>query len=305
MPDAGRNAGVDLYEVTEGDQLYQIMQRHYGRAQFWGMKDVLMQDFLAVNPAITDINRIYPGQVVALPVPMCLDPTSHRPEFRPEHVSEIAQATKRLGQADTVTKLILKSYSSMSPATDGAQGIYKLLETSAQKAVNNIRGIETIYGDYKAGTMKKSTYFKQRGVVLDATDRNLGILNRQLGRTTPTRRLLRMDPRTGVRAASVEKATSSIASLGKRAKIGGGILTLAQIGVAAHDYTNADTQREKTRIVLGTSGSILASGAAAVLFVAAVGTPVGWLAIGGIALTTAVAGSGGQWAGEALADVLD
>ena len=58
---------IGFYQVQSGDQLYQILRSHYGSAGFLRDRAAVTRLVVENNPQISDIDRIYPNQIIVLP----------------------------------------------------------------------------------------------------------------------------------------------------------------------------------------------------------------------------------------------
>lgn len=277
--------------VRPGDQLYQVLRAHYGDAAFFADQDGLVGQVQSVNPQITDINMIFPNQVIALPSVGPADPIADVPQSVLVHSGEMCRAIS--GSApETFDAVKLMEQVGLGGAT--MMGSYFSEGQKALKAgLGNVQQVESFYQKYKAGEMTKGQYDYARRKMLDATDQRMGIFKGRSIGPAPARELFRIKPRSADPFINYKTNITKLNTGMAKVKVGGGLLTIAQAGYTVQQIHTADDNRKRTGLVLETVGSAAGGMAAGALAVLVIGTPVGWTALLVVGAVSVIGGAGG------------
>lgn len=304
-----RNNSQDLdnatiHQVQHGDELFRIVREHYGHGAFLNDKQGIVDAVTSNNPHIRDIDRIYPGQLIALP--SIVGDRKAMPAFTPLQNRCTQEVVGELSLTTGITRSILSGIAntpSVAPSLDAAGGIYGAFHKAASDAVKNVDELNRLYSDYRQQSISKGAYDYRRIKIINAMDKNLGgfrthaFSKNPLDKVKSSREILRFS--TSGKGAT-QSMTNGISRLNKtvsRVKVGGVLLIGLQLASATTRLREAQTSQQKTAVVTETGGSIIGGIAAGALFAMAVGTPVGWVGLAGVAIAGT---AGGFLGGEAL-----
>lgn len=283
---------VALYTIRPGDQLFAIMRNHYGNAAFMEDRTALVERVQKNNPHIPNINMIFPGQVVALP-----DITTVGDEIpllsQPEREAT-AHVCREIEHVDPATRGIMPIFDSEKVLSATGGGYIKFVEDATSNAIGDVKRVGLSYYQMKAGTITRNQYNHVRNVALKNADAKLGPLRAGFTPGKTAHQAIRIRPNDAVRTAAVLDEIKMLDRTMRLAKGGAVILQIANIANTANQVHNAQSNQERTVIVLDTVATLAGGAAGTAIAVALVGTPVGWLAIAGIA----AAGIAGSFAGE-------
>lgn len=302
----------DFYMVRAGDQLYKIMRRHYGDSIFLNNQKALLADVISQNGNITDPDLIFPGQTIALPVRSTHASRNDSKPISQAVITQMANTCQALNTCDPLALQFANTLNSMANQTNLVGGSFSGLQAAGQNAATQYAAssakVTDLYKQYKSGRLSKHHYYKNRSLILNATDKSQSILRQRFSPPTPTTRLLRMSANEVRRTTNINRIIAPYEKLAARAKIGGGILTLATVGVSAVRYSNAETPSEKTVIVTETVGSLaggIAGAAVGTMVVAAlVSNPAGWVVLVGVAVGSVAGSMTGGASGNALGNAM-
>ena len=293
-----------IHEVQHGDELFRIVRNHYGHGAFLNDKQRIMEAVASNNPHIRDIDRIFPGQLIALPA---IGPEQgSMPIFSPSQGRRSREVIEELSRTNNTTRSVLSGVAntpSIGMGLDAAGGVYKAFETAAKNAVKDVDKLNRLHAGFKNGSMTKGAYDYRRVKIINAMDKNLGgfrthaFAKNPIDKVKSSREILRFS--TSGKGAT-QAMTSGIGRLNNtlsRVRGGGGVLLGLQVASASVRLNEAQTSQQKTAVVTETGGAVLGSFAAGALFAVAVGTPVGWVGLAGVAIAGTL---GGYLGGEAL-----
>lgn len=305
--------GYDFYRIKPGDQIYRIMREHYGDTVFLAEKDRLVEEVKALNKSIPDLDTIYPGRVLHLPV---RNTANRSTQASPATVAQLCEMSRQLERVDPLLLDYLTALKQFDPVLNGIGGTYEGLERFASRAAQDyaarVNAITDTYADYKAQRISYSKYYKGRRLILDATDKKFGILRSGLQSPKPTTSILHMSAHQATHAQNLNEILKPAKGMMSRAKMGGGILTLASVGVASYTLYHAESVQDKTIIIAETAAGAAGSYYGAIGGIALVGflvsNPAGWTILVGAAVGGALAGSASSYlvgeAGERIFDNL-
>lgn len=289
---------ASIYKVSNGDTLFGILKGHYGHAGFEENRQEIVTSVLSNNPRITDIDLIFPGQLIVVPDVRASD--SARLELEPAQKQRSKEVTTELEGAGDVAHGLLMDLagSGTFKGSLGAGGaVYSSFESAARKAVSDHKMLEELYKKFKADEgLTRNQYNYQRRKIINAMDKNLGAYRDPIFRdkltqkALPTRRIMQFNTNGKGPTDGMIKAASKLSRGTMRLRVGGGILSVASVGLAGYEAYHTENKRERVGILLDAGGS-LAGGLIAGAAVAAMFTPVGWIGIAGIAVAGSVAGS--------------
>lgn len=295
-----------FYEVKPGDQLFKILRDAYGTGEFLDRKNEMVQFVLANNPGIKDINRIYPGQIIMLPL-------HEDPDRRVCSVVQLppvadATAVEKLGLIPST----LKRMSGEGRALAGTFGVQTLqnggttfidaVGKSVTKAIPELRRIPLEYFRKEAGTSTVGRYNYVRSKSIRTIESKLGFLEPLVFNTKKATEVLRVDRHAPNRIHQYVKTLDGFERIGKVAKYakygGGAVLKAIDIGVAVDKYRMAEKKEDKIGIVADWAGSV----GTALAFSLLVATPVGWTGLVVVAVAAAAASMAGGAVVETLAE---
>lgn len=321
--------GFDVYNVTPGDQLFQIMSDHYGRGRFLEKKEILLRHVRQANPHIPNIDLIFPDQSVALPIYLGNEIVEAQPVLTEPVSARVGQVCRVFQGADAQTTGVLQTLNDFAiGANDFASGYADYLKDngnalnvlgtsysavgSRAKAAASAYAMRTgevaaSYRLYKQGAITKGAYDYQRRLILDATDRQFGVLRKTVGSTVgkgpaATRSVFRMSMNETKVLQSSDDTMRLAKGVSSRAKIAGRAFIGLTVAVAAVQAVNAETPRESTIIVAEAAGNVGATLAAGVVTALLISNPVGWTACIGIAAISMGAGMLGGEMGKAIGE---
>lgn len=293
-----------IHEVKHGDELFRIVREHYGHGTFLNDKQAIMDAIASNNPHIRDIDRIYPGQLIALPD---IDGSRQSlPVFTPSQNRHAQDLIEELSCTNEITRSVLTGLAntpSVSPSLGAVGGVYGAFQKAATDAVKYVEKLNRLYSSFKQGDITKGAYDYRRVKIINAMDKNLGgfrthaFSKNPIDKVKSSREILRFS--TSGKGAT-QSMTLGISRLNKtiaRVRAGGILLIGLQLAGAATRLKQAQTSQQKTAIVTETSGSLIGGIAAGALFALAVGTPVGWVGLAGVAI---VGTAGGMIGGEVM-----
>lgn len=304
-----RNNSQDLdkatiHQVQHGDELFRIVREHYGHGAFLNDKQGIVDAVTSNNPHIRDIDQIYPGQLIALP--SIVGDRKAMPAFTPLQNRCTQEVVGELSLTTGITRSILSGIAntpSVAPSLDAAGGIYGAFHKAASDAVKNVDELNRLYSDYRQQSISKGAYDYRRIKIINAMDKNLGgfrthaFSKNPLDKVKSSREILRFSTSGKGAAQSMTNGISRLNKTVSRVKVGGVLLIGLQLASATTRLREAQTSQQKTAVVTETGGSIIGGIAAGALFAMAVGTPVGWVGLAGVAIAGT---AGGFLGGEAL-----
>jgi hypothetical protein len=273
------------------------MKRHYGGARFTSDRDTLARLLLTSNPNISDIDKIYPGQIIMLPdIAGGSTPCSQGP---PVVRAEVARAYVPLREGLSRTGEVAKELMGDIDYYGVAEGIGSTFIELVDKAMaNSIPEIKKIALDYyrkEAGTISENQRKYRRSKAVANVRHRLGPLHQLINPGRQPGQVLRIRPHAPIPTHQVLREANTFERIGKLASRGIVVLKAAEIvrtGVAIH---TASSNTERTDLLIdavsGLGGPALAAG----VLVCCFGTPVGWVAV--VAMTTAAAVGGGMLGG--------
>lgn len=283
---------VALYTIKPGDQLFTIMRSHYGNVTFLKDRTKLIDRVQKNNPHISNINMIFPGQVVTLPD---IGPAEDEmPLLTLSERDATAHICREIEHVDPVTREIMPIFDTEKILSGTGSGYIKFVEDATKNAVGDVKKVGLSYYQMKAGTITRNQYNYRRNIALQNADAKLGPLRAGFTPGKTAHQTIRIRPNDAVRTAAVLDEIKMLDRTMRLAKGGAVILQIANIANTANKVNTAQSNEERTVIVIDTVASAGGSVVGAAIAVALVGTPVGWLAIAGIAAT----GVAGSFAGE-------
>lgn len=297
---------VSYHLVQPGDTIYRIMRDHYGTDRFLSDKTELTAAMKAVNPRMTDINLIRPGQIVVLPP---VSPERACLEVLPVgETAAIQNAASTLGRTDP---LALHAWVGLAPKTGGdfatryARGSLEHIQKVATEAVGQIDATMLSYRLRQRGHITANQYQYRRRVRLEQLDKQLGILRHGITPGKTTREILRVERNATNRLHRHIGQVQTLERITKVAKNGVVVLKVADVADKVAKVALAKDDKERTVVLLdqiGATGGAVAgvAGLKAVLFVAGVSTPMGWVGIACFGLVAAIGGGAGELISKAI-----
>lgn len=278
--------------VRPGDQLFRILGDHYGQRKFLEDREAVIAAVLQNNPQIGNIDRIFPGQVFALPE----IPTSAQqmPVLPLDQARAAGNVCTTLTSADPMTVDLIRQTSDSSLMSDAGSGMIDFVGKATERAAKNTKAVKTLYQEYKSTDMTRGSYDYKRRVLIRKVDHSLGPLRPLITPGQLSREVIRVKPQAIHKTAQIEAEVKQLNRITKLAKHGGVILKIAEVGGKAVEIHHAPGNARRTDILIDFVGGAAGAAGGAVLFVAVFGTPAGWVAIGGMVVASAVTGAVGE-----------
>lgn len=289
---------VALYTIKPGDQLFAIMRSHYGNVAFLHNKTALIERMQKNNPHIANIDMIFPGQVVALPD--IIQAKDEMPLLPPPERDATAQVCREIENVDAATRAILSVFDTEKILSTAGGGYIGFVEDATRHAINDVKKVGLSYYQMKAGTISRNQYNYRRNVALTNADAKLGPLRAGFTPGRTAHQAVRIRPQDVTRTSAVLSEIKMLDRTMRLAKSGAVILQVANIANTLNKINTAGTHEERTVIVIDAVSSAAGAAVGAAIAVAIVGTPVGWLAIAGIAAAGATGGFAGEMFGKAV-----
>lgn len=293
------SADASIHIIRPGDEIFRVLRDHYGEGAFLEDKQKLVDAFQRNNKHIVNVDQIYPGQCIVLPD--MAPEKKELPLMGPEAQRRSSDFIEALGGTSSISQAVMSDISASLPlklGMDSAGGVLGSFERAAARAIEDTKDLKRLWESQRSGDIKRSFYNTERVKVIHRMDSNLGgfrphaFAERPSPKMAPSRELMRFSTSGKGPTAQMTRSIRNLNKAVGRLKIQGGILIFAQVGTAGYDLSQADTEREKTGIIVETGGSILGSIAAGALVTLAVGTPAGWLGLAGVAIAGMVGGTG-------------
>lgn len=257
-----------FYEVKSGDQLFAILHQHYGDRQFATGKSRLIEGVRAFNPQITDINRIFPGQVIMLPTTS--DNTTLPAAQLARDIPSCMLLSQTLSSYDSQTRDGLKGALGHLAENAGDQFL-TAVEKATKSAVPEIRGIALDYYRKEAGMLTRGQYDYARRLHVENVSRRLGAFHQLINPGRQPNEVLRISRNATMRTGAIIEEANQLARISRVAKAGGQVLLAANILATAAEIGLADNDEERTTLLIDSVSGVLGG----MLAVAVIGTPVG------------------------------
>ncbi|QUJ78104.1 hypothetical protein KDD17_17335 [Sulfitobacter albidus] len=296
-----------FYTVEPGDQLYRILRSHYGDGTFFERGEDIIDLVRKSNPQITDIDRIFPGQSIALPgapglreVARPLDP--HLQAEIPLICNELAGASPaaRGWMADVTADMVGGKL-----ANAVGSSYVQYVKSQSQKALESFTPVIRNQSQRASREITRGAYDGRRIKYLGAYDKSLGGLKPLHRPFKQSRAVLHVKPHADVPAGALLSEVKTLNRYLRLASKGVTVIRVISFAEVATDVGMADTGSAQAQLMAksggGLIGGVFGTVAAGAVFAAAVATPVGWVAVAGILLAGA-GGAAGSILGEELAD---
>ncbi|TRL40523.1 hypothetical protein [Rhizobium straminoryzae] len=283
-----------FYTVKSGDQLLKIIRDHHGEAKFLAQKNNLIEDFKKCNPLVTNINLIHPGQVIMLP--RFTQGEAHQ-GINHSDVISCQAVSQNLSRHEPD---FLESIGSLAltelPERAGDEFI-KRVKKATEDAVPEMRKIALNYYRKESGSITRNQYDYRRKVSILEINRRVGSLHKLITPQKSISEILRIKPHEIKRTQGILSEIEKYARVSKVAKHGGAILAVANVIETAAEVHTAESNEERTVIVLDTVAGILGGSAVGLLMV---GTPVGWIGMAMLVAASTAGSVAAQAAGRAI-----
>jgi hypothetical protein len=292
-------SGYDLlYEIQAGDTLNAIIQDHYGAID----DEILMEITSQIkenNPDITDIDLIFPGQIVYLEVPF--RKTMREDPFRAPTIQTVKEELKSLNPHERkVRESLIHSKKFYFDIGKNGLSFSQSAASSLQTSIRNIDGIlkelTSNYVDYVNSKITKHYYTQNRlSLISKVKQRSFfkpGSFNLNGAQGRNARKILAMSPKTKDIGLFAREA-SSVNKMVKVAAKAGVVLQLVELGSTGYQICHSRGQREKNDLLIGQIGSISGGAGAGIMAAFFLGSnPVGWaviIAVGAASMLSSIA----------------
>ncbi|PJI84240.1 hypothetical protein BC777_3780 [Yoonia maricola] len=276
---------VSFYKVRPSDQVYRILQAHYGHAAFMQRRDEIIAVFGQQNPHIKDINIIRPGQVLALPgAPDGKGAFTVNPVIR----SQVPLVAQNLSMAaDPVTDALADI--TAGKLAKGAGGSFvKYVSTQSEIASKSFAQVARNHQAKSLLQISKGQYDGRRIKYMGKYDRDLGALKALHRPAQSSRAVLHVKPGASVPAAALIKEANTMGRIVKTASRGVVILRVASIADTSMQVVSQTSGSGQAKVLAGAAGGfaggLIGGVAGTMIFGAMIASPVGWVMIGGIML---------------------
>jgi len=304
-----------LYKVSTGDTLSKILKLYYGDSaltfsNFTNYLDTIKRD----NPKIIDVNKIYPGQLILLRVPVMSSEAGavNSTQHYDEHMG-VCNADYESDPYETLFWPVIDSWKTMPVAeqdalqalapfylgaTLGLGGMSMTTSSIDSLFKSNIPALNEIkikYEAYKAGRITKGQYDYARRQILNRLSSNLGPVKKALYGNKRPHEVIRINrAKNSVPTGKITQQAQRLSKMSKIASKGGIILSAVGLGVTCHQVAHANTGYKKNEIMyesLGGLGTGALYGVGLTIILAS--NPIGWVA----ALTIGAVGAGLSYGG--------
>jgi len=281
-PDYLRRYDTLVYRAKPGDNLTKIIQHYHPSADKNTIRTLITQ-VVNDNAAITNPDRIYPDQLIRLPIPTqyhaAPNPYHRLDTLRTEDMSWFP-GLERDWQRETSEGRNLMS--TLAPLfLGGGTTKMAMIDTTFKTNTPLLGEMVENYEAYKAGKKTKGQYDYRRRVLVDQLTHNLGPTNIIVNGTKPPTEVLRISNTKGTSpTAPITNQATYMRHASTVAKSGGVVLTVAGLGMACHEIGSANTRQEKNEILVESGGSVVTGliyGLGATVAVSLMATPVGWV----------------------------
>lgn len=268
---------LTFYRIRENDQIYRILSSHYGGAIFLRDRSRVVQIFQANNPQVSNIDMIYPGQVIMLPE---LSATSLAVGMPPREVVQSCRIiSEGLSRYDTPALDFIKSVDFMKIAEPGVDGFLSYVEKAMTDSRSAMKNIALQYYRKESGTISRNQYNYRRAINVKRVDMRLGPLHQLINPGKTPAQVLRIDPNAAYRTHNILTEAKKLAKISRLAENGVVVLNVVSIAGAGAQVHLASSNSERTVILLDTVAGIGGAIAGGALAVALLGTPAGWIGI--------------------------
>ena len=283
------------YKIKNGDTFSGIMHRMFGYALNDSRYTEAVRHVLALNPQISNPDRIKAGDMLRLAV-LPIKSQSKPPTIaRPSQIKPPMFITQSLSPNEMDNFWVLSwlehnaNYLTIPGAIATAAGGNLLSPGN----VSLIDKVSDHYADYKTGKTTKAQYDYRRKQELDLLKKNIGPVEKILFGNKTTHQSIRIARAGGVPATTnITKHAGRLKNLGAMSKHGGIVLVGVGLTAACMQIANTTDTKEKNEIFVETITSTTVGGVAGLgigLFL--VSNPIGW----GTAIVLAVGSTAGSY----------
>lgn len=289
------------YRVKSGDTLSRIVARHYQLSPGSSAFDHALQVAAYSNPHITNIDRIYPGQIIRLiSLPngganaFCSlgDILKNFEASHAEVDAFIRQSNLHISNLDRLQHYwpsdqteqemffmlawLEENYGILSASVAAGFNTFDGVVNTAHQAL--IAEVKTSYRLYQQGTITQNQYDYRRQKALKAFAEKVGPFEKFLMKGKSTQEAIRINRSKSLPATGkIDRMLSRLKGLSQASKYGGILLTGAGLGVGCYQIAQEDNRMRKNEIfvetIASTSAGVISSLALGIFLFS---TPVGW-----------------------------
>ncbi len=269
-----------FYQVQVGDSLSKIIRRYYGVLPL-SRQSSIIETILLENPEIKNPDRIYPGQVLLMDVPIqyCEPGDIHTPVIEADN--DTVKTLKENLQNTTPQERNMISHLAPIMIGTGSANL-SMIEYTFKTNAPLISEIAESYNNYKNGQITKGQYDYQRRKNISRLKQKLGPTKLAINHKKPLNEILRISRKKTTSPVHVlNNQTKQMTQLSRLAAKGGTVLSVVGLGVACYDIAHTDNQQQKNEILVENIGSLaggLLYGTAVTTALILMATPVGWIA---------------------------
>lgn len=242
-----------VYAVKPGDTLSGIVRHYYGPLPPTQHQE-LIRSIQAANPKINNPDRIWPGQLIKLdvPVPHCRIPTHQLPIAIPSpRNDEWFHSMERNWVTSTPEERGLQMGLAKAMLGIGSANL-AMIDRTFKNAIPMTTELAENYEKYKSGGLSKGQYDYQRRKTLQRLKTHLGPTNLLLNGANSPNEVLRISRRAGTEPTqAITQQISKMQRLSKVAARGGVALSVVGLGIACHEMAQTDDIGKKKRYLRG------------------------------------------------------
>ncbi|WP_404971421.1 LysM peptidoglycan-binding domain-containing protein [Vibrio campbellii] len=296
------NRYTSIYSVRPGDTLSKIILKFYQVRYGSNEYKAALQQITSDNPQVNDPDKIKIGQSLILR--KLNTPTGVESRPISANAQTISEADQK--QFDSTVKALSiperEAFWALSwlddnwgPASAGIGASFAsmgfLLGSESKGNISELKKLDGLYQDYKAGRLTKGQYDYRRRKLLETVAKNLGPTEKLFFNGQKARESMRISRKGGVPATSaIKKNTDKLAKLSKAVAKGGTVLTAVNLGLACDQIARAKTDVEKNEILVDTAVStVVGLAGGAVISLVVLATPVGWIGALALGVTSGIA----------------
>lgn len=291
-----------FYTVEHGDQLYRILQEHYGPQSFFENREDILSAFRQNNPHVSNIDLIFPGQTFVLAdskrggliLPATLDKASCAAV--PAISAELSSASPQVRQA-------WSHLTAERVASDVGTSYVNYIKSQSKVSLDAIKKVSSNYENKLSASITKGQYDGRRIKLMTEYDRSLGAMKPLHRPLSSSRAVLHIKPQASIPTQSLLTETQTVKRYLSTASKGVVVLQIADLAQFGTEVATAPSGSHQADLAMRKGSSMLGAyvGGAmgGLIFGALISNPVGWVAIAGIVLS-GTAAIGGSIAAEEL-----
>ncbi len=289
------------YKVMAGETVSDILTKHYNTAIGSSDYQRALLSLQYINPEISNIDTIFPGQIIRL-MPLapdksmayCPAPATNKPETvdketlyqflrdNPPKVTDLVRyqqhwpTTTQEQEAFWALALLEENYGILSTTAAAGFGSFDGIVSTAHRDL--AAEVKSLWDQYQKGAITQNQYNYRRQNALKKFSQKLGPFEKLLLKGKTSREAFRIARSKAVPAtAKIDRQLNRLSSMAKLSKHGGILLAGANLGVSCYQISNTQNRQKKNEIfvesIISTATGAVATMAISVLLIS---NPVGW-----------------------------